>query len=400
MFEFTERINTMAVHAKVTRDAYLSVVSPDIANFALGCPASETLPVEEVREIAYELLDKNNRGVEALSYNNPKGLLQLRKDIVKYMLPKRFIYDADPDDVLVTQGGLETLNMVCQLFINKGDVVLVEAPTFMQAIQIFELFEAKCIGVKCDENGMIIEDLKAKYEQYKPKMVYVIPSFQNPTGATTSLERRQAIADFAAQHTDVIILEDDPYVELRQNNESLPSIKSMDKAGNIIFADSFSKCFAPGVRVGYVYANHEIVDHIFDIKTATNSHTAVLTQMFVAEYFERGLYDEHIKKAIEVYRKKFDAAVDAVQKYMPQGTRYHRPDGGIFFWVELPENAPDTTEMLTHVNEFKVNYTPGAGFFVDGSGHNCLRLSFGNMTTEEISNGLQRLGEYICANMK
>jgi 2-aminoadipate transaminase len=229
-------------------------------------------------------------------------------------------------------------------------------------------------------------------------MIYVIPSVQNPSGTTTSLERRKAIAEFGSEH-DLVILEDDPYVELRQRNENLPSIKSFDKTGNVIFADSFSKCVAPGLRVGYVYADAETIYRIYDAKTATNSHTSVIPQMIVAEYFRRGLYEAHIEKAREIYRVKFDAATEALKKYMPEGTKFQRPDGGLFYWVELPENAPDTTEMTKHVDEFGVNYTPGAGFFVNGKGHNCMRLSFGSMSPEVITQGIKQLGEYIKSKM-
>ena len=398
MMKYAERMNTMAEFANVTRLAYDATGKPEIINFALGCPADETLPVEAAGEILSDIFGKDNRGLEALKYNNPRGILPLRKVAAEIMLPKRGVMDADPANILITTGGLETLNFVCQLFINKGDVILIESPTFMQAIQIFKMFEAECIPVECDGEGMIIEDLKAKYEQYRPKMIYVIPSFQNPSGITTSLERRKAIAEFGAEH-DIVILEDDPYVELRQRNENLPSIKSFDKTGNVIFADSFSKCVAPGLRVGYVYADAETIYRIYDAKTATNSHTSVIPQMIVAEYFARGLYEEHIEKAREIYRVKFDAATAALEKYMPEGTKFQRPDGGLFYWVELPENAPDTTEMTKHVSEFGVNYTPGAGFFVNGKGHNCMRLSFGSMSPEVITQGIKQLGEYIKSKM-
>ncbi len=399
MLKFAERMNTMADFADVTRLAYDATGSPDIINFALGCPADDTLPVEAAGEILADIFGKEQRGLEALKYNNPRGVLALRKAAAEIMLPKRGVEGADPEDILITTGGLETLNFVCQLYINKGDVILIESPTFMQAIQIFKMFEAECIPVECDGNGIILEDLKAKYEKYQPKMLYVIPDFQNPSGVTTSVERRKAIAEFGSEK-DIVILEDDPYVELRQRNANIPSIKSFDKTGNVIFADSFSKCVAPGLRVGYVYAQHDITHKIYDVKTATNSHTAVIPQLIVAEYFKRGLYEEHMEKARKLYAVKFDAATAALEKYMPAGTKFQRPDGGLFYWVELPEGAPDTTEMTKHVKEFGVNYTPGAGFFVNGKGHNCMRLSFGSMEPEVITRGIKQLGEYICSKMK
>lgn len=399
MTKYAERLDSMADFASVTRLAYSALPSPDIISFALGSPADEALPVAEVTEIATDIFGKDNRGLYALRYNNPPGIPELRKIAAEIMLPKRGVNGANPEDILITTGGLETLNFVCQLFINKGDVILIESPTFMQAIQIFRMFEAKCVPVECDENGMIIKDLKSKQEKYHAKMIYIIPSFQNPSGSTTSLERRKMIAEFASEK-DVMVLEDDPYVELRQRGENLPSIKSFDRTGNVIFADSFSKCVAPGLRVGYVYASQEIIWHVFDVKTGTNSHTSVLPQMIVAEYFKRGLYEDHIKNACNIYRQKFDAATEALKKYMPEGTKFRRPDGGLFYWVELPENAPDTSEMSKHIIEIGVNFTPGAGFFVDGRGHNCMRLSFGSLSPEMITKGLKMLGEYIKDKME
>lgn len=398
MLNFAERIDYMADYANVTRIAYDATQSDEIINFALGSPANETLPVDAAGEILKDIFSDPDRRLEALKYNNPRGTMALRKVAAEIMLPKRGVLDADPANILITTGGLETLNFVCQLFINKGDRILIESPTFMQAIQIFRMFEAECIPVECDEHGMLIDDMKAKFEQYQPKMIYVIASFQNPSGTTTAVERRKAIAEFASEK-DVVVLEDDPYVELRQLGEHVPSIKSFDKTGNVVFADSFSKCVAPGLRVGYCYASPEIMYRFYDVKTATNSHTSVIPQMIVAEYFRRGLYEDHIKKACEIYRAKFDAATEALKKYMPEGTKFHRPDGGLFYWVELPENAPDTTEMTNHVDEFGVNFTPGAGFFVDGRGHNCMRLSFGSMSPEVIARGIRQLGDYICAHM-
>ena len=398
MLNFVDRLTTMADYANVTRLAYDATQSDGIINFALGSPANETLPAEAAGEILRDIFNDPDKRLEALKYNNPRGTLALRQVAAEIMLPKRGVFDADPANILITTGGLETLNFVCQLFINKGDRILIESQTFMQAIQIFRMFEAECIPVECDEHGMIIDDMKAKYDKYLPKMIYVIPSFQNPSGITTSADRRKAIAEFASEK-NIIVLEDDPYVELRQLGENVPSIKSFDKTGNVVFADSFSKCVAPGLRVGYCYASPEIIYRVYDVKTATNSHTSVIPQMIVSEYFRRGLYEEHIQKARELYKVKFDAATEALKKYMPEGTKFQRPDGGLFYWIVLPEGAPDTTEMTEHVDEFGVNYTPGAGFFVDGGGHNCMRLSFGSMSPEVITQGIKQLGEYICAHM-
>ena len=399
MLEFAQRIRTMETSAGIVRGLFNGIVDPNTINFSAGAPANVTLPVEEVREISNEILRRDTRGIEALQYNNPRGIPELRKVVADYLLPRRGINVASPDDVMIVQGGLETLNLVCQLFINKGDVVLVEEPTFMHAIEIFEMFEAKCISVKCDEEGVVLEDLAAKQERYNAKMLYVIPSFQNPTGKTMSLARRKAVAKFGSEK-NIVILEDDPYVELRYAGEDLPAIKAFDETGNVIFANSFSKIFSPGMRLGYVYAAPEVIFHIFDAKTATNSHTAVLNQILCAEFFNRGLYEKHIEEARAVYREKQTTAISLIKKYMPEGTKVTSPEGGLFVWVELPGDDIDTTELLKECAQIHVSFMAGAGFFAEeGKGRNCMRLSFSNLSEDKIEEGMKRLGDLIKSKM-
>ncbi len=389
----------MARTADVVRKLFQATTDPEVLNFATGSPANATIPREDICAFAQQILESETTGYRALQYNDPQGIEDLRRLVAEKLLPRRGIKDADPSKVMITQGGMETLTLNCHVFMDPGDVILVEEPSFTQAIETFELFEAKCVGIECDSQGIIMEDLEKKFEQYKPKIIYVIPSFQNPSGRTTPLERRKALAEFANAH-DVILLEDDPYVELRYFGEDLPAIKSFDKKGNIVFCNSFSKIFSPGMRLGYLYAEEEIVSHLYDAKTATNSHVAVLNQMLAAEYLNSGKFDANIVKTREIYTHKAEVAAACIKKYFPEGSHFDRPDGGIFFWVQLPEGAMDTTEILEHRNEFKVSFGAGAGFFVNGKGHDCMRLSFGNFSDEQIDAGMHRLGDFIKATMK
>ena len=389
----------MARTADVVRKLCKATVSPDVTNFAIGSPANATIPLADICAFSQDILGNEATGYKSLQYNDPQGTAELRELVAKVLLPRRGILNADPNKVLITQGGMETLTLSCHVFMDPGDVILIEEPSFTQAIETFELFQAKCVGVACDDEGMIIEDLAAKFEKYNAKIIYVIPSFQNPSGRTTSLERRKALADFVNSH-DVILLEDDPYVELRYFGEDLPAIKSFDKSGNVIFCNSFSKIFSPGMRLGYLYAEEEIVGHVFDAKTATNSHATVLNQLLAAEYLKSGKFEENIIKTRELYKHKAEVAANCIRKYFPEGSHFERPDGGIFFWVKLPEGCMDTTEILEHTAEHKVNFVAGAGFFVDGQGHDCMRLSFGNFNDEQIDDGMHRLGDYIKATRK
>ena len=222
------------------------------------------------------------------------------------------------------------------------------------------MFEAKCIGCEMDEEGFVIEDVEKKIKEYNPKMVYVVPTFQNPTGKTLPADRGKALAELGSKY-DVLILEDDPYRDLRYSGEELKPIKAYDKTGHTVLANSFSKIFSPGSRLGYVYADSKIVEKLIDAKTATNSHTLMLSQVLCAEFFSCGYFDKHLKKICDIHRQRRDAMMSAIEKYMPKGTKWVYPDGGLFSWVELPDGI-DTTELLKEAMEKKVAYVAGAGF--------------------------------------
>jgi 2-aminoadipate transaminase len=230
-------------------------------------------------------------------------------------------------------------------------------------------------------------------------MVYVIPTFQNPSGRTTSLERRKALAELGSRY-DVIILEDDPYCELRYSGHPLPPVKCFDLTGHTIYANSLSKIFSPGSRLGYVYADEAIVRMLYEAKTATNSHTAVLPQILAAEFFNRGLYDAHLKLICDIHRERRDVMMACIQELLPEGIKYVYPDGGLFTWMELPEHV-DTTALLADAIAQKVAYMPGREFFVEGQPirNNCMRVSFGGVTPEKIRTGMERLAAVINARL-
>lgn len=394
MPEFAKRMDYMAGSAAVIRGLFGAMGDPETISFGGGAPASDALPVEELREIAGEVLTRSSRGVEALQYGPVQGVQQLRRIVAERLLAPKGV-QADEDDILIVNGGLETMNLLCQVYINPGDVILCESPTFVHCVEIFEMFEAKCVGCKTDDHGIVPEDVEEKILALHPKMVYVIPTFQNPTGKTLPADRRKKLAELGSKY-DVIILEDDPYRDLRYSGEELLPIKAYDKTGHTVLANSFSKIFSPGSRLGYVYADHAIIEKLFAAKTATNSHTSMLPQILCAEFFERGYYDAHLKKLIAVHKERRDAMMAALEKNMPEGTKWVFPDGGLFTWVELPGGI-DTTELLKEAAAYKVAYIAGAGFFVGntGEGKNCMRISYGNVTPEKIEIGMKRLGDLI-----
>ena len=392
MQKFAQRMYYMEDTAVIIRDLFNAMSDPETISLGGGAPAHEGLPVDEVREICSDVLYRDKRGVEALQYGGVLGVKDLREAVVNQLLAPKGV-NADIDEVLIVNGGLETMNLLCQVFIDPGDVILVESPSFVHCVEIFKMFQAKCIAVECDDQGMVPEDVEAKIKEYNPKIVYVIPTFQNPTGKTLPAERRRRLAELGSQY-DVIILEDDPYQELRYSGEPVPPIKSFDKTGNTVYANSFSKTFSPGARLGFVNASKEIIMRMFDAKTATNSHTSIFTQVICAEFFNRGYFQDHLKVVRAIHKERRDAMIDCVDRYFPEGTKRVFPDGGLFTWVELPGGL-NTTELLKEANAQHVHYIAGEGFFVEGGGKgsNCMRLSFGNVTPEKIDVAMKRLGD-------
>jgi len=380
MTKFAKRLKGMEKSAAIVRNIFNGMNDPEIISFGGGAPAKEGLPVDILREIADDVMRKESRGLEALQYGGVMGIKDLREFIARELLAPKGI-DAQVENIMIVNGGLEGLYLLCRSLIDPGDVILVESPTFVHAVEVFELIGAKCIACEMDENGVIVENVEVKIKQYNPKMIYTIPTFHNPTGKTLSQTRRKRMAELGSKH-DVIILEDDPYSELRYSGKALKPIKAFDKSGHTVFANSFSKIFSP--------------------KTATNSHTSTLCQVLASEFFKRGYFPEHLKNLCDLHRKRRDVMMACLDKYFPEGTKHTYPDGGLFTWVDLP-NKIDTTEMLEEAErDYKVSYLGGECFFTEGGGkgRNSMRISFGNVTTEKIKEGTERLGALAQSKIK
>src|SRR5690554_1440731 len=264
MVKFSNRMENMKDSANVIRGLFGAMTNPGMISFGGGALAKESLPIDILREISQDILRTDSRGYEALSYGPVEGIRDLREIISTDLLGPKGV-DADPDNIMILTGGLEAMNLMCQLYIDPGDVILVESPTFVHSVEIFDMFQAKCVSVKMDDDGMDVEDLEEKIRIHNPKMVYVIPTFQNPTGRTLNLERRKRIAELGSQY-DVIILEDDPYRDIRYSGEEIPPIKSFDRTGHTVLANSFSKIFSPGSRLGYILADRDIIARVYDAK--------------------------------------------------------------------------------------------------------------------------------------
>lgn len=402
MPKFAQRMTDMEDAAQIIKNLFGSMNNPNLISFTGGVISKECLPVDKIREIVNDVMRTDKRGYESLTYGPVQGVKDLREVIVSDLLAPKGV-NANAENISIVTGGLEGLSLLCELFIEPGDIILVESPTFVHAIETFSMFQAKLIAVDMDDNGIITEDLEAKIIKYKPKMIYVIPTFQNPTGRTLSLERRKKIAEFGSKY-DVIVLEDDPYRDIRYSGEDLLPIKAFDTTGHTVLANSFSKIFSPGSRLGYVYANDEITEKLLDAKSAFNSHTSLLPQIICSEFFKKGFYPEQLKLLCDVHREKRDAMIESIDKYFPEGTKRTFPDGGLFIWVELPGNL-NATKLLAEATsnpDIGVAYIAGEGFFSEGNGKgkNCMRLGFGSVTPETIEIGIKRLGKLFCSKLK
>jgi 2-aminoadipate transaminase len=397
MVNYAKRMEAMAYTANVVSNLFGAMTNPDIISFGGGAPAKEALPIDILRQLTDEVILKDKRGVEALQYGPIGGIKDMKEIIVDELLAPKGL-KCTVDNVMVVAGGLEGINLICQVYIDPGDVILVESPTFVHSVEIFDMFEAKCIGVDMDEDGLKMDDLELKIRKYHPKMIYTIPTFQNPSGRTLSLERRKKLASLAAEY-DVLVLEDDPYRDIRYSGEDLPPIKCFDTAGNVVVANSFSKIFSPGVRLGYVMAEPETIHYLTEAKSATNSHSSMLPQVLCAEFFKRGYYPAHHKMLCDLYRQRRDAMLSSIDEFFPEGTKHSFPDGGLFTWVELPGDI-DTAQLLKEATsdpDVMVAFVAGEGFFVGrtGEGRNCMRMSFGNNPPERIREGVMKLGKLI-----
>ncbi len=394
MIPYASRIASMQETAAIVGNLFKGMTDPSIISFGGGAPAKEALPSELIGQLCQKIFAPGGRGTEALQYGPVHGIADLRRAVAEQLLSPKGIA-CDPDNILIVSGGLEGIYLTCQVFIDPGDVILVESPTFVHTVEIFDMFQARCVPVQTDDDGLNMEALEQAIRQHHPKMIYTIPTFQNPSGRTLSREKREKMAQLAEAY-DVLVLEDDPYRDIRYSGEDLPPIKVFDHSDHVILANSFSKIFSPGSRLGYVLASPEVTQKLGEAKSATNSHTAMLPQILCAEFFNGGYYPEHHKRICDLYRVRRDAMLAAIDRYFPEGTKHTFPDGGLFTWAELPMGM-DATALRPKAIEQKVDYVAGEGFFVerDGRGKNCMRLSFGANPPERIEEGIQRLGNLL-----
>ncbi|MCL2260098.1 MAG: PLP-dependent aminotransferase family protein [Fibromonadales bacterium] len=378
------------VHGSAIREIFDLLKRGNIISFAGGMPASVTLPEKQINAILQNIISKYGV-IECLQYESTQGKALLLEQIKTFLLEYKSI-SAELQNMIVLAGGQQGIEFMCKAFLNKGDVVLVENPTYLSVLQIIQTYEGKAVGVHSGSEGLDIADLERKIKEHKPKFLYVVPTFSNPTGGTYSLENRQKIAEITAQH-GVMILEDDPYSQIRFEGETVPPLKSFDKAGNVVYVASFSKIIAPSLRIAVAVADPAVIGRFVIAKQSTDVCAPSISQLVVAEFLKNNL-TEHLKNIIPIYKEKRDQMVKCIEEYFPKSFIYDVPHGGMFVWGHF-EGERDLLATFKEVVDLGVAYLPGSHFFPDGSGKNTMRLNFSNATLEQIEKGVKILGEYF-----
>ena len=370
--------------------------NPEVISFAGGLPAPELFPVEEMEKISVLVLEEQGR--QALQYSTTEGYNPLRAHIADRMNSKSKT-NVTKDDILITNGSQQGLDFAGKVFLDEGDVVLCESPSYLGAINAFKAYGPKFIEVPTDKNGMIMEELeKILQTTERVKMIYVIPDFQNPTGRTWPLERRKAFMEIINKF-EMPVIEDNPYGELRFEGESLPSLKSMDKKGLVVYLGSFSKIFCPGYRLGWTCASEEILSKFIFVKQGADLQASTISQREVSKFMDLYDLDKHVEKIKDVYRKRRDLMLKTIAEEFPEGLEYTHPEGGLFTWVELPKHL-NSKVIMQKCLENNVAYVPGGSFFPNGGKENCFRLNYSTMPEEKIVEGVKRLGSVLKSFMQ
>ncbi len=393
----TQRIKSSAI-----RELLKLTENPEVISFAGGLPATEVLPVDEIQDAVARVL--KDRGKYSLQYGSTEGYLPLREMIGRHTA--RYGIDISPDNIMITSGSQQALDLLGKIFINRGDRIVVEAPTYLGALQAWNAYGAEYVPVPSDEDGMITVELE-KALRTGPKFIYALPNFQNPTGSTLSMERRMQLVELADRY-GVPIVEDDPYGQLRFEGEHLPSLVVLDNkmhtnngsyTGNVIYLSTFSKILAPGLRLAWVIAPVVVIRKLVLAKQGTDLNSATFNQVLAHEVGQHGFFDRHVKQICDLYRERRDVMLDVLAELMPPGVHWTHPPGGLFLWAELPEGM-NTTKLFPEAVDQKVAYVPGESFFPCGGGENTMRLNFSYSRPELISEGMARLAKVIGKHIK
>ena len=394
---FAER--TAVMRSSAMRDLMAVTARPDVISLAGGLPDTSTFPPKafaaQMTRIAQE------SAAEALQYGPTEGFRETVDCIVEVMGAEGML--PDPEDVIVTTGGQQAIDLICKALVDPGDAVICEAPTYPGAIPVFCSYQAETIQIECDADGMRIDELEAALERLddegrRPKFVYSVPTFQNPAGVTMSLERRRRLVELARAR-ELLVVEDNPYGLLRFGGEPLPTLYQLDGGDFVIYIGTFSKILSPGIRLGWAVTPPPVMEKVVLGKQAADLCTSTLTQYFVREYFGEGNWRQYIESLIGIYRSRRDAMVEALELHFPAQASWTEPDGGLFIWATLPPYI-DTSDLLAKALRENVAFVPGQAAYVDGRGRNSMRLNFSAGSEDEIREGIRRIGKTIAEQVE
>ncbi len=372
---------------KVTTDS-------SIISFAGGLPNIKMIPVRELEAACNEVLEQD--GTRSMQYSTTEGYYHLRKWIADRYVSKKQI-KAGPDDILITSGSQQAMDLLSKIYIDKGDHVAIEKPGYLGAIQAMSVFEPVFHAVPFSSGGIDITELERVFKKYRPKLFYAVPNFQNPSGISYDTETRRAAAGLCKKY-NVLFVEDDPYAELRFKGKDLPAVKKFAGDNGVMFG-SFSKIVAPGLRLGWVFAPKTIMERLITVKQAADLHTNYFAQRIVYQYLKKNNIDDHIEKLKRVYGIHAGAMQKSIEKYFPEGTGYTKPQGSMFIWVTLPQKIK-AMDLLKPALKKKVAFVPGEPFYTGIKGVSTLRLNYSNAEPDMIEKGIKRMGMAIKSMMK
>ena len=394
---FAERTGVM--RSSAMRDLMAVTARPEVISLAGGLPDTSTFPAQSFAAQMTRIAQES--AAEALQYGPTEGFEETKDCILQVMGAEGM--QPDLDDVIVTTGGQQAIDLVCKTLIDPGDVVICEAPTYPGAVPVFCSYQADVIQIEVDERGMRIDRLEGLLEQLagegrRPKFVYTVPSFQNPAGVTLSLERRRRLVELARLH-EILVVEDNPYGLLRYSGEPLPPLYQLDGGDFVIYIGTFSKILSPGIRLGWAVAPPPVMAKIVLGKQAADLCTSTLTQYFVREYFAEGRWQHYIDDLVELYRGRRDVMIEALREHFPAQATWTEPEGGLFLWATLPSYI-DTSDLLAKALRADVAFVPGQAAFVDERGRNSMRLNFSGVGDDEIREGIRRIGKVIAEQVE
>ncbi len=385
---------TRVMRSSAMRDLMEITARPEVISLAGGLPDTSTFPPESFAAQMTRIAQESS--AEALQYGPTEGFERTKRVIGEVMAAEGM--HPDPDDIIVTTGGQQALDLVAKTLIDPGDVIVAEGPTYPGAVPVFCSYEADTRQIPIDDDGMRIDALQEELDRLegegrRPKFIYSVPTFQNPGGVTLSLERRRRLVEIARQR-ELLVIEDNPYGMLRFEGESLPSLYSLDGGDFVLYAGTFSKILSPGIRIGWLCAPPPVMGKVILGKQAADLCTPTLSQYFVAEFFGEGGWREYLEDVISVYRARRDAMLEALERFFPAQASWSRPEGGLFVWVTLPDYI-ETTDLLAKALREDVAFVPGAAAFVGDEGSTSMRLNFSAQTEDEIREGIRRIGAVV-----